>query len=135
ILYQQHFVKYYSSFNEDFLELTGLSFEDYLVCFSAIALHFMDPLRKPCIINVNTIGETTLIPDKLKKYIQLESQTLEELRNGLWSDRKVEDIDDNTAGPLKTFPLRDKPIYTASDGRSIVMDALYLHESVLVSPM
>lgn len=135
IFYQKYFLKYYSSFNNDFLSITGLSFEDYMVCFSAIALHFTDPLRKPCIINANTIGETTLIPDKLKAYIRLESQTIEELRKRLWNGKGREEINDDTAGPMDTIPLRDKPIYTASDGRSIVLDAIYFHESVLVSPM
>lgn len=135
IFYQQYFSKYYTSFNDDFLNITGLSFEDFLVCFSAIALHFMDPLRKPCIMNANTIGETMLIPDKIKAYIRLESQTLEELHKRLWNERRMKEISEETAGPINTIPLRNKPIYTASDGRSIVMDAIYFHESVLVSPM
>lgn len=135
IFYQQYFSKYYSSFNDDFLNATRLTFEDYLVCFSAFALHFMNPLKEPCILNMRTIGETTVIPDKIETYIRLESQTLEELRSGLWNVRNAEQVTEHNAGTFNTIPLREKPIYTTTDGRSIVMDAIYLHESVLVSPM
>jgi hypothetical protein len=135
IFYHHYFTKYYSTFNEDFLNVTGLTFEDYMVCFSAIAMNFMDPLKRPCIINIRTIGDTTLIPEKIKKYVQMESQTLGELRSKMWKGRCADEVSESNAGPLNTLILRDKPIYSTSDGRSIVMDPIYFHECVLASPM
>lgn len=135
IFYQQYFRKYHSSFNEDFLSVTGLTFEEYIVCFSAIATHFIDPLNKPCVINKQAIGDTTLIPEKIKAYVQLESQTLEELCSNLWGNRGVHEISEINTEPLNTISLREKPIYSAPDGRSVVMDPIYFHERVLTSPL
>lgn len=135
IFYQRYFSKYYPCFNEDFLSATGLTFEDYMVCFSAVALHFIDPLNKPCIIDKRTLGDTTKIPEKINMYVRLESQTLEELRLSLWDSKSADEINEDNMGSLNNRPIREKPMYSAPDGRTVVMDPIYFHERVLTSPM
>lgn len=132
--FTNYFPAYNRSFNNDFLASTGLSLEDYFICLGAMITSFMNPKIGTGLFNVTTLGKSTPYADVLQKYIDLESQTIDELRMALWGtsdsfskDREIPAYDYQ--------PLRQRPILRSDDGRAIILDPTFFSEKASVGPL
>lgn len=136
ILFKDYFAKFYGSFESEFLSNTELSVDDYFICFAAIITSFMDPKLASGIFNVNELKENANYGEKFAKYIQLESQTADDLKNSLWKPTEPNDISSSEEAPFYDYrPLRDKPILFAQDGRAIILDPILYSEKGSVGPL
>lgn len=134
-LFKDYFPHYYPSFEDEFRILTKLSVEEYYICLSTIIANFMNPKIGTGIFDVKTLGDATPYRDVLKKYISLESQTVDELRNALWSTSKKDINSDEDALHYDYRPLRGKPIIRTNDGRAIILDPVCYSERASVGPV
>jgi len=137
-LFEEHFPNHYPCIKKEFQSLTGLSIEEYYNCLSAMLLHYIVPKINTDwngIFEISNLGETTLYKEILQKYIALESQTVDELRERVWGN-----IKEKTKNVVNTQfydykPLREKPILLAKDGRAIILDPFFYSDKVSVGPL
>jgi hypothetical protein len=130
-----YFPRYYPCFEEEFLTSTGLSIEDYYICLTAMMVNFMQPRRGSGIFRSDLLGESTSYRDTLRKYIVLESQTPDELREALWGSVSGDITSDEDAPPYDYRPLREKPILRTNDGRAIILDPVFYSDRATVGPV
>lgn len=132
-LFTKYLPQYYQAFDNEFLSSTGLSIEDYFICLGTMMTSFMNPKLNAGRFNANTIGESTPFADALQRYINLESQTADELRLALWGEEKP-----NRELDVKDYdyrPLRQKPILRSIDGRAIILDPVFFSEKASIGPL
>jgi hypothetical protein len=126
--------EYNRSFNSDFQSSTGLSIEDYFICLAVMITSFLKPKVGTDFFDPTTIGRSTPFADILHRYVDLESQTKDELRRALWpnsdSSGGVADIPD-----YDYKPLRQKPILRLVDDRAIILDPIFFYERASVGPL
>lgn len=134
-LFRDYFPHRYQCFEEEFRSSTGLSIKEYYICLGAMIANFMNPKTGAGIFDSNLLGESTPYRDVLQKYIALESQTVDELRDALWGQvrRDINSYED--APPYDYRPLREKPILRARDGRAIILDPVFYGEKASVGPI
>ncbi len=116
------------NFGQKFRSETGLSVEEYYICLAAIMANFMcndTPGRIRGIFNATELGKDTPYEEVLRKYISIETQTANELRQCLWGQIPIEIVDEENIPSFDYRSLREKPILKAYDGRAIILDLHY----------
>ncbi|MCP4372605.1 MAG: hypothetical protein GY797_31530 [Deltaproteobacteria bacterium] len=134
ILFKDYFPNNYKDFEDEFRHLTQLSIEEYYICLTSIMVNFMNPIIGAGIFNANELGEGTPFKDVLQRYIHLESQTADELKDALWGEYRYEEDGLNIPN-YNYLPLREKPILRSSDGRAIILDPIFYSEKASVGPL
>jgi hypothetical protein len=71
--------------------------------------------------------------DPFDRYVQLESQTPDDLRAALWRGGKPDQV--NAGERFDPKPLRDRPLLRTSDGRAIIIDLAFFAETTAVGPL
>jgi len=133
-LFKDYFPQCYQPFEDEFCSSTGLSVEEYYICLSAIITNYMVPTRDSRIFDSNTLADATSYRDALRKYLTLESQAVDELRDALWG--QTQNVhSDRDAPPYDYRPLREKPILRVGDGRAIILDPLFYSEKASIGPL
>lgn len=136
----EHLTHAFSSAATEFQKSTGLSIDDYFVCLCMMIANYLNRTPETAaagnagLFNVNTFCKTC--PDSkplFDRYIELESQTPEELREALWGQRTVQGEED--AGPYDYRPIRQRPILRATDGRAVIMDPVFYAQKASVGPL
>lgn len=134
-LFSNYFPRYYRPFENEFQSSTGLSVEQYYICLCAIITNFMTSNKGTGIFDSNSLGKTAPYGQLFQKYLTLESQSVDELRDALWGHGKV-DIDGCEDTQTYNYrPLRERPILRAKDGRAIILDPLFYSEKASVGPL
>jgi len=136
VLFNDYFPIYYRTVEYELLSLTGLSIEQYYCCLCAITSNFMNPNNiEPGIFDSNTLGTSTPYAEVIQKYLALESQTIDELRDTLWGDgiKNIKAFED--VPPYDYRPLRERPILRSSEGRGIILDPIFFSERASVGPL
>ena len=134
-LFSKYFPRNYRACETEFQAATGLSVEEYYICLCGIITNFMNPKINNGIFDSTILGSSTPYAEVLARYLALESQSVEDLRESLWTQH-VDDIrgfDD--ALPYDYRPLREKPIMRARDGRAIIIDPMFYSEKASVGPL
>jgi hypothetical protein len=134
-LFNKYFPKYCQSFDADFFSVTALSVQQYFVAFAAMVTSFMNPRNNTGIFNVRNLEEHSKCGDVFSKYLELESQGPDELKQALWGsiDHEVGQYED---APVAYYrPLRDKPILRTEDGRGIIFDPIFYSEKASIGPL
>ncbi len=135
-LFKEYFPQFYPSFDSEFLALTDLCIDDYYSCLCAVIVNCMDPKSTSGIFSSLVDGSKIQNVREFQKYLTLESQTAEELREVLWRNVQRDDIkNDEEAPPFDYTPLRNKPIFRAKDGRSIIIDPVFYSETASIGPL
>lgn len=132
-LFNDIFPRYYPDFHKEFTLATGLTLEEFYNCLCAITTSFINDSGNSGLFNSNGLGQNTLYKQVLEKYIALESQTVDELKNALWNTREV--VEESEAGPFDYLPLRQRPILRAKDGRSIILDPRFYSDRASIGPL
>ena len=134
-LFNNYLPKYYQSFDADFFSVTGISVEQYFVAFAAMVTSFMNPRKNTGIFTIRNLLEHSLYGDVFSRYLELESQYPDELKQALWSGigHGVNQYED---APIAYYrPLRDRPILRTEDGRGIIFDPIFYSEKASIGPL
>jgi hypothetical protein len=121
-------------FLERFEVAAGMNIREYYACASAMVTNYLRPGSAATIFDANTFGGTTRKPDSLQRFLALESQTLCELRHALWGATEEATIL-GQAPPLYEYRrLREKPLFRATDGRTICSDPVFMGDKLSIGP-
>jgi len=129
----KHLPHFYPSFSQEFHSRTQLSLDEFYDCLAAFMTNFLNRTpenarENPGIFNINTVCASTPqhVQSLIAKYLELESQTADELRDALGG--RVDTTCPEEAGRYNYKPLRQRPILRASDGRAIILDPVFYAE-------
>ncbi len=135
-LFSKYFPTHYPMFESEFQSSTGLSVEEYYVCVGALMTNFVNHRSGPFIFDSKKLGEPTLYTDTIQRYVDLEAQSIDELRHRLWGQTSKKKMSsDEGAPPYSYRPLREKPILCSSSGRSIILDPVFYSETASAGPL
>lgn len=134
-LFNKYLPKYCYSFDADFFSATAISVEQYFIAFAAMFTSFMNPRNNSGIFNVRSLREDSRFGDVFSRYLELESQEPDELKQSLWAGIS-HDISRYEDAPIAYYrPLRDKPILRTEDGRGIIVDPTFYSEKASIGPL
>jgi len=133
-LFSKYFPKYYAPFDDEFQKTTQLSVEEFYICSVAIAVNYMNPKINSGLFNVNELFNRPLYGHVIKKYLNLECQTADELKTALWGNVPL-DLNSLINSDFNYLPIREKPIYYTNDGRAIILDPVFFSEKMTVGPL
>lgn len=133
-LFSNYFSKHYAPFDDEFQKTTELSVEEYYICSVAIAINYMNPKTNSGLFNVNDLFNMPSYGHVIKKYLNLECQTADELKRALWGNVAL-DLDGLINSDFDYLPIREKPVYYTNDGRAIILDPVFFSEKMTVGPL
>ncbi len=133
-LFSQYFSRYYKSFEDEFRKTTQLSVEEYYICSTAIAINYMNPSTNPGLFNMNELVNRPSYGHVIKKYLDVESQTADELKTAIWGHTAL-DLNNSLTSDFNYLPIREKPVYHTNDGRAIILDPVFFSEKMTVGPL
>ena len=138
-----HYANYTKrDFNSDFLRATGLTIKQYYDCWTAIMMPVITNAAKNDLnlfAGPNFNPKTFCPPNApelqalFPKFIALKSQTPDQLKSALLSNRKPEEID-----PLDSYnvrPLTQRPILRLTEELAVVPDLDCLAQSATLGPL
>lgn len=140
-IYGDVFRQKYPAAESDFYAAMGMSLDQYLACVCGLAIHVTRVTPEtaaevpggftPANLGANVSPEMAVA---IERYVTLESQTPDQLREALWGKRT------DAAGltglePFTTTPLRERPILRTPDGRAIILDPVFFSEKTSVGPL
>ncbi len=140
--YRGAFQSGYAGTEAEFLAATGLTLDHYMACVRTILVHFAH--LKPEEVNarmggaINIASARQWIPAAMQvpfdRYMELESQTPDQLRAALWGERKAGDVSE--AEPFDDRPFRERPLLRTPNGAvAIIMDHAFYAETASVGPL
>lgn len=138
-LFSEYLLVHYPEFLNAFEKTTDITLEDYYSCLAAMMTSFLNRTPEKTEANNGLFNVKKLCRSEpharelVEKYLSLESQTADELREVLWSEQQIQSYED--APPFDLRPIRQKPILRAPDGRAIVMDPVFYAEKATVGPL
>ena len=100
-----------------FQSSTGLSTEDYFICWSALLTNYAKPNAEATIFSADTSAPKTDCPEVFAQFLKLESQSPAGLRAALWPGLARHAASSGTTPPYDYRPLRERPILRSADGR------------------
>jgi hypothetical protein len=133
MMFFDYLPKEFPDFEKRFQKHSGLSLSEYYSCLVMVIAHYLNvELRQSShvrhIIKVQELREQVpQMVDVFSRYLELESQTIEELRMALHENGNVEQYS------LKA--IRQKPILRLSDGNAIVLDPVFHMEKAMAGPL
>jgi hypothetical protein len=133
--FSEYFPRNYEAFEGEFEAATGISVKDYYICLCGIITSFMNPKNNSGIFDSTKLGNATPYAEVLARYLTLESQSIDAIRDSLWSQGEKDINDFDGAPPYDYRPLREKPIIRAKDGRAIIIDPVFYSEKASVGPL
>lgn len=134
-LFCQHMPRFDAGFEALFRLATGLSTEDYFVCWSALITNYAKPNAEATIFSEDTSAPKTACPELFAQFLKLESQSVAELRAALWPGITREKALAGTSRPYDYRPLRERPILKSADGRMILVDPVFAAEKCAIGPL
>lgn len=132
--FTKYFPRHYTSFEEEFQQATQLTLEEYYICVTSIRINFMNPKIGSGIFNVHNLVSSPTFGSIFDKYLNLESQTSENLRESL-SRKIVETEQYPHDADFDLLALRERPIFVVEDGRAIILDPVFYSEKASVGPL
>ena len=124
-LFTEHMPAVLPDFDDLFREQTGLSFADYAVAASALSTYTIAGRDEGPFFDARTFAAQTGFKEQIGKFVQLESQSADELERSLWATF-------DTGGYRA---IRERPILVRADGRAVVLDPTMFYEKMSVGPL
>lgn len=112
-------------FDKIFLSATGLSIEEYYACAVGLVTYVLPEAQGSQIFNSRSVGAKTAENKKIQTFLELESQSPENLALYL----------QKTFSSSGYRAIRERPILTVSDDRSIMLDPKYYGEKLSIGPL
>jgi hypothetical protein len=135
LLFRKHMPRLDSGFESLFQSATGLSTEDYFICWSALLTNYAKPNAEATIFSEETSAPKTTSPDLFARFLAVESQSPEGLREALWPATARADALAGVSSPYDYRPLRERPILKSRDGRMILLDPVFAAEKCAIGPL
>jgi hypothetical protein len=140
--YRGAFQSGYAEAEAEFLAATRLTMDEYMTCVRNLLIHYAH--ISPEVVTRAKWGGIQIGPFReampasmqqaFDRYLELESQTADELRAGLWGDRRASDVSESE--PFDARPLRERPILRTADGRgAIILDHVFYADKASVGPL
>jgi len=138
LLMRDHLPKRYPNFEPEFYEKTGLSIEEYYSCLFTIVALCLETPENPepyYVVKIEDIRKNLPhISPILDRYLQLESQTVDDLRVNLWG-RRGGKLSFDDPPPYNFKVIRERPILRFSDDSITVIDPILYMETASVGPL
>lgn len=141
-LYGELMPRYYKGMSEKFYSITGLTLKQYYLCLSFIMAQFVhiDPDKADFTVEKSGLFYPKYLinsmTDEAKaimtKFIDFESQTVDDLKSGLWGDADGTHTDPNSH--FDHTPLKRKAILRAPRGQCLILDAVYFTQRATDGP-
>jgi hypothetical protein len=131
--FQEHIPAIDKSFVNIFETVTGLSVEDYFLCWATVLTNYAKANSETPIFSEAVMGSTTACPEVFQQFVKLESQTVDQLRSALWPNRTFENVSETSAYDYRS--IRERPILRTSDGRLILIDPVFCFEKCSIGPL
>lgn len=139
-IYRNTFPTRYPDAEAQFLHATGITLKQYLDCVGTVDV-FFGSIHPQAVtpenwggIRIGPVREQ--IPEGMRepfdRYVALESQTADELRAAVWSDRRPDGVDGTE--PFDSRALRERPLLRTPDGRALILDLAFFAEKAAVGP-
>ena len=134
-LFTQYLPQVDSGFLSAFQQATRLSVEEYLTCWAAVLTSYAKRNTETTIFNAAAAADPTANREVFQRFIKIEAQSADELRNNLWPDTARDDphVDPMCSYSLK--PLRERPVLRARDERSILLDPVLALDKCSIGPL
>jgi hypothetical protein len=123
-LFTEYMPRHYPDFGDVFETATGLTLRQYLGCATTMSLYAMQRREEGPLFNRNTVAAATALPDLYPRFLDLVSQTPEQLAHSFWTD--FDTIDYRV--------LRERPVMITEDGRGIILDPAFFLDRVSIGP-
>ncbi len=118
-----------------FHSATGLTVEEYFCCWTALATKFMKADSEAAIFDAKKLGSNTTKPSVVQRFLASQSQTVNELRHSLWGNASPDMVSAESLQRYDYKPIRERPIVCAADGRSIIIDPLFMMDKAWLGPL
>jgi len=118
-----------------FHSATGLSTEDYFVCWSALLTNYAKSNAEATIFSQDTSAPRTACPELFARFLAIESQPPAALRAALWPAITRDNALTGATHIYDYRPLRERPILRSADGRMILIDPIFAAEKCSVGPL
>lgn len=134
-LFREYMPSLDASFEALFQSATGLSSEDYFICWTALLTNYAKPNAETTIFSKETSAPRTSCPDVFEQFLAIESQSPDELQTALWGQKTRDDSSLAATDPYDYRPLRERPILRSADGRMILLDPVFVAEKCSIGPL
>jgi hypothetical protein len=126
LLFTKHMPERYPKFGKLFQEATSLTVEQYLIITVGLSVFTKADASQLAIFSESNMGGDSTYKDIIPKYLAIESQTADEIADGLWGKRFK-------ANGYRA--LRDHIIIKGRDDRACVSDPTFLSEKISAGPL
>ncbi len=135
-IFYDHFPKFYPLFSDEFKSVAGFSVEEYFSCLLTMAVHFNNSkIDNSGIFNSKTFADSLATKAIFQQYLAFESQSVNNLRDALWSSNQNVIEGNEFATDYNYLSLRQRPILLAEDGRAIILDTIFFNEKAMIGPI
>lgn len=124
-LFTEYMPKHFPDFGEVFEKATGLTVRQYLGCATTMVLYTMQHRKEGPLFNRDTVAAATARPEPYRRFLELVSQSPEQLAQSFWTDFDT----------LDYRALRERPVMITNDGRSIILDPAFFIERVSIGAL
>jgi hypothetical protein len=125
LLFSEVLPKHYSSFKEEFLEATDMTFEQYFTCICGLTTSIsVGNELEGRTQNINAVGAATRYSGVFPQHLAIDSQTPEELAEA-------------SAGTQADFEraMWRRPIIRFANGSSIITDPVFFSAKLSIGPL
>ena len=134
-LFREHMPRLDVDFESLFQSATGLSIEDYFICWSALLTSCARPNAETTIFSIETIAPGIACPDLFARFLAIESQSPAHLRAALWGNVGRDEATGGAPHCYDYRSLRERPILKSHDGRMILIDPVFAADKCAVGPL
>jgi hypothetical protein len=121
-LFLTYFPLRYPNFHDEFVTASRLTPEEFFNCTAAMSFLTISDRSGSPIFNREGMGTRTAYRELIPKYLKMESQDPEALRQSLWTNFEQ----------IGSRAIRERPILSLEDGRSIIIDPTFFNEKLSV---
>lgn len=126
LLFTKHMPERYPEFPMHFQEATGLTVEQYLIITAGLTVFTKADAPELAMFSASNMAGDSAYRDIVPNYLAIESQTADELIDGLWGERFE-------ANGYRA--LRDHIILKGRDDRACISDPTFLSEKISAGPL
>jgi len=130
----RHLVDVRGSFVDEFAQATGLSVQDYLAYMACILMQYQK-IDQPFLFEVEAFGAQTQHHKELGQFLELVSQTPDDMKRSLWTDDQRKAVDGGANAAWDPKSLIERPVITTRFGIGVVIDPVLFADAFMCGPL
>jgi hypothetical protein len=123
--FSAYFPKRYPEFEAEFKRITGLSVEEYFVCLAGVSIKALVGTQQDIFFQPATFAAATAYKELFPKFLVHESQSPEQLAEGLWTGFEKHGY----------RAIRERPILVTANKTAVVLDPIFFGERISIGPL